>query len=131
VSIPDAVTNPRPPRFLADENFNADIVRGVKRRRPELEFMTAAEAGILNLHDLAVLRRARELDLILITHDRKTMPRHFGEALIELRAGESLPGMFMVTQETRSLHEIIGAIVEVYDLSSHDEWRNQIRDLPL
>lgn len=92
-----AASNPRPPRFLADEDLDADIVRGVRRARPGLEFLTAAEAGTLHFDDLAVLRRAKDLDLILITHDRKTMPRHFGEALMSLRAGESLPGMFMVT----------------------------------
>lgn len=131
MSGPHLVNDPRPPRFLADEDFDADIVRGVKRRRPGLEFLTAAEAGTLHLDDPLVLRRARERDLILITHDRRTMPRYFGELLMELREGESSPGMFIVTQGAHPLGEIIDAIVEVYDLSSHDEWRNQIRDLPL
>lgn len=131
MSTSEPMNIPRPPRFLADEDFDEDVVRGVKRKRPGIEFLTAAEARTLHLEDPAVLRRARELDLILITHDRKTMPRHFGDLLMELREGETSPGMFMVTQDAHSLGEIIDAIVEVYDLSGHDEWRNQIRDLPL
>lgn len=131
MSKPEPPIIPSPPRFLADEDFDVDVVRGVKLRRPGIEFLTAAKAGTLHLDDLAVLRRARELDRILIIHDRKTMPRYFGALLMELREGESSPGMFMVTQGVHPLGEIIDAIVEVYDLSSHDEWRNQIRDLPL
>lgn len=131
MSKPAPTSTASPPRFLADEDFDEDVVRGVKRKRPDIEFLTAAEAGTLRLEDSAVLRRARELDLILITHDRRTMPRHFGDLLTELREGETSPGMFMVTQGVHPLGEIIDSIVEVYDLSRHDEWRNQVRDLPL
>jgi hypothetical protein len=47
------------PRFLADENFETAIVQGVKRQRPDCVFLTADEAGIRNLPDELVLRRAQ------------------------------------------------------------------------
>jgi hypothetical protein len=32
-------------RFQADADFNEDIVMGLRRRGPELDFQTATEAG--------------------------------------------------------------------------------------
>ena len=121
----------RPPRFLADENLEGDIVRGALRKRPSMMFLTAREAGTLHLDDPDVLRRAQDLDLILITHDRKTMPTHLAELLMGLQEGEHCPGVFIVSQEGYSIGETIECILEIYDLSAHDEWRDQIRNLPL
>ncbi len=121
----------RPPRFLADENLDVDIVRGARHKRPGLVFFTAREAGTLYLDDPEVLLRAQERDLILITHDRKTMPTHFAELLMGLQEDAHCPGVFIVTKERYSIGEIIDFILEVNDLSSHDEWRDQINSLPL
>ena len=65
--------NSKPPRFLADENLEKAIVDGAKRRRPGIIFRTATEADTLRLSDQEVLLRVKELDLILISHDRRTM----------------------------------------------------------
>jgi hypothetical protein len=131
VSEPEPRAIPRPPRFLADENLEGAIVHGARRKRPGMVFLTASEAGTRHLDDPDVLRRARELDLILITHDRKTMPHHFAELLMRLQEGEHCPGIFILTQKRYSIGQIIEFIVELYDLSSHDEWRDQIGALPL
>ncbi len=123
--------NSGPPRFLADENLEKAIVDGVKRKRPAIIFRTASEVGTLRLSDQDVLLRAKELDLILISHDRRTMYTHFAELLMHLEEHEASPGVFLVSQERYPLGKIIEAIVDVYDLSEHDEWRNQIRELPI
>ena len=75
-----------PRRFLADENFETAIVQGVKRQRPDCVFFTADEAGIRNLLDDLVLRRAQELGLILVSHDLMTMYDHFATLLMSLEA---------------------------------------------
>jgi hypothetical protein len=121
----------QPPRFLADENLEAAIVGGEKRKRPGCVFFTADEAGIRNLPDSLVLRRAQELDLILISHDRRTMYDHFATFLMSVGAGQHSPGVFLVSQERFGLGQIIDFIVEIYDLSDHAEWRDRIVDLPL
>lgn len=59
------------------------------------------------------------------------MYEHFANFLVSLDEGLYSPGVILVTQNRYSIGQMIDFIVNVYDLSSHDEWRNQIRDLPL
>lgn len=122
---------PRPPRFLADENLNGAVVRGARRKRPGMVFLTASEAGTRHLSDPEVLQRAKELDLILISHDRATLDNYFAEFLMRLPEGEYSPGLFLITQQRYSIGQIIEFILEVYDASSHEEWRNLNETLPL
>ena len=42
-------------RFAADENFNNDIVRGLRRRKPELDLVRVQEAGLSGAVDRDVL----------------------------------------------------------------------------
>ncbi len=41
--------------FLADENFKREIVRGLLRRNPHLDILTAQEAGLTGLKDPPLL----------------------------------------------------------------------------
>ncbi len=65
------------PKFHADADLNEDIVTGVLRRMPEIDFQTATEAALEGVPDENVLEVAIRENRILITHDRKTMPKHF------------------------------------------------------
>jgi hypothetical protein len=64
-------------RFQADANLNQIILLAVRRWEPALDFQTAMEAGLSGLKDPEVLARAAREGRIQVTHDRKTMPRHF------------------------------------------------------
>jgi hypothetical protein len=66
-------------RYQADADLNEDIVSGVQRRAPEIDFQTAGEAKLENLSGPAVLALATQEGRILVTHDRRTMPAHFGQ----------------------------------------------------
>lgn len=120
-----------PPRFLADENLDPAVVRGARNKRPGMVFLTATEAGTRHLLDPDLLRRARELDLILVSHDQTTLPQYFTELLMELQPDVHTPGVFIITQKKYSIGQIIEFILEVYDLSDHEEWRDQTNNLPL
>jgi hypothetical protein len=69
-------------RFQADADLNEDIVMAVLRREPDIDFQTAYEAGLRGLPDDAVLARALEENRILVSHDRRTMSRHFAEFIV-------------------------------------------------
>lgn len=107
-------------RFQADADLRHRIVRAVRVRETAIDFASAAESGLIGLNDAA--REGR----ILITHDRRTMPRHFRD---RLEAGKPSPGVFIVSQ-----FEPIGVVVEVlvtvWSASDPLEWRDQIRHLP-
>ena len=42
-------------RLLADENFNNDIVRGLLRRRPDLDVVRVQDVGLSGAEDPSVL----------------------------------------------------------------------------
>ena len=60
-------------KFLADENFNNDILRGVWRCIPEANFIGVQDAEIAGADDPHVLEFAAERGYILLTHDVNTM----------------------------------------------------------
>lgn len=70
-------------RFQADADLDEDIVTGLRRREPSRDFQTGSEARLEALHDREVLARAASQGRILVSHDRKTMPRHFAEFILK------------------------------------------------
>ena len=113
-------------RFQADADFNEDIVAGVLRRLPEIDFQTANDAKLTRLSDPEVLARAAAEGRILITHDRKTMPTHFGEFI----ATQTSPGVLIVSQSSEVLRTIEELIL-IWVASDAEEYVNSIRTLPL
>jgi predicted nuclease of predicted toxin-antitoxin system len=81
-------------RFQADADLNAEIVAGVRRREPSIDFQTADEANLRRLRDPEVLALAAQENRILVTHDRRTMPRHFADFILH----HSSPGVFIIAQ---------------------------------
>jgi Domain of unknown function (DUF5615) len=77
-------------RFQADADFNEEIVLGIIRRAPGIDFQTATEAGLRGLSDSDVLARAAQENRVLVSHDRRTMPMYFA-AFIQSQIS---PGVF-------------------------------------
>ena len=114
------------PKFQADADLNADIVSGVRRRVPEIDFQTANEADLEGVPDEDVLARAAIEGRILITHDRRTMPHHFARFI----QTSSSPGVFIV-RKRMNLTAIIDEIILIWAASTADEYANSIRRIPL
>ena len=114
------------PRFQADADFNEEIVSGLLRNHPELDFQTAEEAGLRGLPDPEVLARAADDRRILVTHDRRTMPAHFADFI---RHQES-PGVIIISQRV-SVVRAIDELTLVWEASRGEEWVNLIVELPL
>jgi hypothetical protein len=118
------------PRFLTDEDFNQSIVMGLRRARPQMDIPTLQAAGMLHSPDPVVLEFAKEQDRILLSHDLHTMPDHFATLLVGLPAGEHSPGVILVPQET-PIGTAIQWILEIWEASRHEEWRDLPTRLPL
>jgi predicted nuclease of predicted toxin-antitoxin system len=113
-------------RFQADADLNAEIVAGVLRREPSIDFQTADAANVRRLSDLEVLALAAQENRILVTHDRRTMPRHLADFILH----HSSPGVFIIAQ-TVSVRVAIEDLLLVWAASESAEWRNLIVELPL
>ena len=64
------------------------------RREPSLDFQTAFAARLASFSDPEVLGVAAQAGRILVTHDQKTMPRHFAEFIAKVAS----PGLLVVPQ---------------------------------
>jgi len=63
-------------RLAADENFNNNIIRGLLRRKPDLDIIRVQDAGLSGVADPEVLEWAAQEVRVLLTHDVSTMTRH-------------------------------------------------------
>lgn len=59
-------------RWLADENLNNDILRGLLRRKADRDIVRIQDAGLSGADDPQVLTWAAAHDRILLTHDVTT-----------------------------------------------------------
>jgi hypothetical protein len=89
-------------RYQADADLNEDIVAGVQRRVPEIDFQTAYEAELANLPDPAVLVLAAQRGRVLVTHDRRTMLIHFGKFIEKNKS----PGLIVISQKRTSWRQL-------------------------
>ncbi|MBV9387573.1 MAG: DUF5615 family PIN-like protein [Chroococcidiopsidaceae cyanobacterium CP_BM_ER_R8_30] len=113
-------------RFQADADFDQDIVRGIIRQQPEIDFQSATTAGLEGLSDLDVLALAANQGRVLVTHDRKTMPQYFSEFIIR----NTSPGVLIVSRKL-SIRDTIEYLILIWTASDENEWLNRIAAIPL
>ena len=114
-------------RLATDENFNHDIVRGVRRKRPAIDLVTAVEAGLSRATDPVVLEWAAREGRILLTHDVSTMTKYAYE---RAAAGLPMPGVFQVRRGL-VMTELIDDIILLTEARQEGEWEGQVNFLPL
>jgi hypothetical protein len=114
-------------RLAADENSNADIVRGLRRRLPDLDLVRVQDAGLSGADDPAVLEWAAQDGRILLTHDVSTLVSH---AFERIASGRPMPGIF-AARSSGPIGSTIEDLVLLVDCSIHQEWERQVRFLPL
>lgn len=114
-------------RFLADENFNNQIVRGVLRQNPSVDIQRVQDVGLSGADDPAVLAWAAQEGRIILTHDVATM---IAFAYQRIEAGLSMPGLFEVSRRV-PVGLAIEEIILIAECSLEGEWEGQVRFLPL
>jgi hypothetical protein len=110
----------------ADADLNQDVVKGVLRREPGIDFRTAVCAGLRGLIDLEVLAFAASEGRVLVSQDRKTIPRAFAEWV----STKSSPRVFIISQKVDLLAAIEDLLL-VWAASDAEEWIDRICTLPL
>ncbi len=114
-------------KFLADENFEGAIFRGLLRRNPDLDIERVQDVGLISASDPDILEWAYQHKRIILTHDQKTMPAYAYQRLAE---GRSIAGI-IVTKHTIGVGKAIEDILLITTCSTMDEWVDQIQMLPL
>jgi hypothetical protein len=112
---------------LTDENFDARILHGLRRRLAALDAVRVQDVGLLGEEDPPILAWAAAEGRVLLTHDEATMPRYAYE-----RVGrhEPLPGVVVVPDEL-SVGRAIDDLVLLLALSGPEDVADQVMYLPL
>jgi Domain of unknown function (DUF5615) len=114
-------------RLFIDQDFDHDILRGLRLRLPTLDAVTAREAGLDRKSDPEILAWAAAKDRVVVTHDRNMMTRH---AYDRVRRAESMPGIFIVPREM-SIGALIADLQVLVECSFDGEWKQLVVFLPL
>lgn len=114
-------------KILADQNFNGNILHGLKERIPELDCVATYEIGLEKFSDDKLLTWAANEDRVILTHDAKTFPIFAYE---KMNAGEKMSGVIVVSSKTP-----IGQAIDDLQLlilgTFENEWANTVTRIPL
>jgi predicted nuclease of predicted toxin-antitoxin system len=114
-------------RFLSDENFNGDIVRGLFLRQSNLDLVRVQDVGLRELDDPTILNWAADNERILLTHDRATMPDF---AYDRLSKGQQMSGVFLIN-DRMPIRQAIDELLLLNICSQQEEWKGIVLYLPL
>lgn len=114
-------------KLASDENLNNNIVRGLLRKRPDLDIVRIQDAGLIGADDPTVLEWAARENRVLLTHDVATMTRYAYE---RLDAGHAMPGVFEV-DTFAPMGQVIQDVLLLAEFSFEGEWEGQIGYIPL
>jgi len=110
-------------RYLFDENVDPIIRTELLRREPNMVIWKIGDPGTppRGSSDSDILIWCEENSFILVTYDRKSMPRHLKEHLMNRR---HVPGIFALSPNVS-----IGATVDDLSLIWSSSQANEYQDL--
>jgi predicted nuclease of predicted toxin-antitoxin system len=109
-------------RLASDADVHGEIIRGLRRRLPEIDLVRAQDALPEGTSDPEVLAWAASENRVLVTNDRNTT---VGFAYQRAAAGEPTPGL-VVTTSDQSIGSAIGDILIVAECMPEEEIRDQV-----
>lgn len=114
-------------RFLADEDFNNRIVRGLRRLDSLIDIVRVQEVGLAGKPDSEVLEWAAAENRLVLTHDAATMTYFAYKRTAEQKG---MPGVIAVSQYA-AIGNVIDDLALLHDVSTENEWEAQVVYLPL
>lgn len=115
-------------RWLADENFNNAIVRGLRRHAPAMDIVRVQDiADIAGESDAAVLTWATAEQRILLTHDASTI--HTAYKNVRRQEGKCSP--VLLVPAALSLSSAISDIMLLAELAIESDWAAGVIHLPI
>jgi len=115
--------------YLLDENTPHAIGGQLMRRNQEITvyFMGVPAAPGLGTLDSEILLWLEQENVLLVTRNRRSMPRHLHE---HIQAGHSVPGILAIRAQA-SIGATINDLLLIAMTMEPNEYRNQIIYLPL
>ena len=114
-------------KFLADENFVSAILRGLLRRKPEIDIVRVQDHGLANTDDRIILEWAANQGRIVLTHDLRTMPDFAYERVAN---NQNMPGLIAMRQDIH-IGTAIEDILLIIECMAPEELESGVLRLPL
>lgn len=116
-------------RYLLDENISRAVKSQLLFHAPEIDVICVGDkdAPAYGTSDEAILTWIDQTGYILVSRNRRTMPRHLKD---HLEQGKSIPGILLLKRRV-SIRELIEELVLIWHASGPNEYQNHIRYLPL
>jgi predicted nuclease of predicted toxin-antitoxin system len=113
--------------LAADEDLNGKIIRGLRRRLPDIDLVRVQDVGLSGHPDPEVLEWAATAGRVLITQDVSTM---VGFAWDRVKGGLPMPGV-IVRGKGVTIRQAIDELALAASRGTADDFRDQVRFLPL
>jgi len=114
-------------RLLIDHDLDHVILRGLLQRIPDLDAITAFEAGLSDAPDPELLAWAAKEGRVIVTHDHRTMPHHAADLM---EAGETIAGVIIIPRRL-AIRRVLDDLEMIVSCSEVSEWWNIVQRLPL
>lgn len=114
-------------RLAFDENFDARIVAGLLRRKPDLDGLFIRDAGLAAAPDPVVLEWAAREGFVLLTHDRAPL---VGFAYERIVRGEPMSGVIAVNAQC-PIGRAVDDLLLLLECTLDDEWADHVFFVPL
>jgi len=109
-------------RLASDADVHGDIIRGLRRRRPDIDLERTLDALPEGASDPDILAWAASENRVLVTNDRNTM---IGFAYRRAATGASVPGLIVTTTE-QSIGSAISDILLIAEFMPDEEIKQQV-----
>jgi hypothetical protein len=118
-----------PIRYLLDEHISPIYRKQLLRREPGLIVYMISDPGapLKGTLDPEILRWCEDNGFVLVTNNRKSMPRHLED---HLTSGGHVPGILVIDMDM-SIGEAVDDLVLVAGAFLEGEYRDSIIYLPL
>lgn len=113
-------------RFLADADFNQKIVSGLLLREQQIDFKLPQNLIADGVKDPEILALAAAHGRVLVSHDQKTIPAHFGRFIMNSNSA----GVILLPQ-SMGIAAAIEELLMIWFTTDAEEWINRIWRLPI
>jgi hypothetical protein len=93
---------------------------------PRLDIVALRDFGLSEATDPEVLAWAAKESRIVLTHDRRTMPRYAWERVAR---GEIMPGLFIV-KTPPDVSAVVEDLLIITEATQAEEWEGKVEYLP-
>lgn len=116
-------------RFLLDENVDPLFRNALQSRQPSMVVWKVGDPGapIRGTLDPEILEWCEENSFVLITYNRKSIPRHLRD---HLTRGRHIPGIIELNPDI-SIGDTIEELILIWEVYGIDECRDSIIYMPL